>query len=206
MSKKKMAEQVQMRLLAIDPILYKNVQEEDIYEAIGQKVNSLLKAEHFNVTLPSGQRTPDNLMLASYDGVAVVSYKDRARCTLPVTPVTLPRNLGIYAIEDEDGQVQFIPLMAGQRILLQSQEVINDLLGQVGYQPLAGRLVEFTKDITLLGINKVNFQLAVFDISVYSENDTLPIPADKEEVIINELVQQFAPSQEKADAKEYTKK
>lgn len=169
------------------------VQPEDIWAALGQKVNSKFKMEQFNVTLPSGETCPDNAMLAFYDSIAVTSNGNgTARCTLPILPISLPRGMGVYEITDNNGQITFIPLLTGQAFLLKSQPLINDLLGQVGYSQ-KGLRIDFTKDIYLLGARTVNLSLVVMDISTYDITDPLPIPADLIDSIIDELVAKFSP-------------
>jgi hypothetical protein len=201
-----MAEQIQYRLAAGYPDSNVSTQRDDLYAAIGQKINAALKMEHFNVTLPSGETMPSNAMLAIYDGVAVTSTSNgRSIAYLPIQPISLPRNMGVYSISDDKEQVAFIPLLAGQRMLLKSQPLINDLLGQVGYE-IRGKKVEFTKDLTLLGTTMVNMTLAVFDVDSYEETDALPINADLEEQIVVELTKEFAGVQELADAKVVFKK
>lgn len=168
------------------------IQPEDVWAALGDKVNSKFKTEHFNVTMANGETVPDGSMFAYYDGIAVTSLGNgRSKCTLPVTPVKLVRNMGVYEITDTNARIAFIPLLAGQEIMLRSQPLINDLMGQVGYT-VKGTRIDFTKDIKLMGASTVNMTLVVMDISTYDITDPLPIPADMLDQIINELVEQFS--------------
>jgi hypothetical protein len=200
-SKKVIAEQIKYRIAAGYPDYSDAVLEDDIYVAIGQKLNAKFKLEYFDTTLPSGETIPNGASLATYESIPVVSLSNsRSKAVLPVTPISLPRNMGVFSIEDPNGEVSFIPLLPTQRILLKQQPLINDLLGQVGYE-VKGKVLEFTKDLSLFGINAVTMQLAVMDINLYSETDVLPIPADREEEIVNELYEQFAPIEARAEAK-----
>lgn len=168
------------------------VQKEDVWAALEQKVNAKFKMEQFNVTMPSGETLPENSMLAYYEGIAVTSNGNgTSKCTLPILPVTLPRSMGVYMINDNNEEVTFIPLLAGQKQLLAGQPLINDLLGQVGYTQ-RGKRIDFTKDLPLLGKSTVNMSLVVMDLSTYSITDDLPIPADMIDGIIDELVAKFS--------------
>jgi hypothetical protein len=123
---------------------------------------------------------------------------------MPVMPRSLPRNIGCFDIQDPNGFISFIPLLPTQRILLKSQPLINDLLGQVGFEN-KGKVVEFTKDLRLLDIDTVNMQLVVTDISTFGETDELPLPPNQEKAIIDELMKQFTGVEQLANVKEGAK-
>lgn len=204
-NKRLLADQVKFRLEAGWPDINEAVLYDDIYVAIGQIVNSMFQMEHFSVTLPSGETMPDALSLATYDGVAVESLANgRSRATMPVMPRSLPRNMGCFDIQDPNGFISFIPLLPTQRILLKSQPLINDILGQVGFE-VKSKVVEFTKDLRLLDIDTVTMQLVVTDISTFSEIDELPIPPNQEKAIIDELMKQFTGVEQLANVKEGAK-
>jgi hypothetical protein len=190
-TKRLLAEQIMYRLDS-PPDTNIFVQFEDLYKAIEQKVNAMFRMQYFSATLPSGETVPDSLSLGAYDGVEVTSLSNgRSKSVLPVIPIALPRNMGVYEIQDTEGQSSFVPLLPTQRVLLKSQPLINDLLGLIGYE-VKGNVIEYTKDLTLFGMNKVNMLLVVMDMERYSETDILPIPADYQETIVDELYKQFA--------------
>lgn len=87
----------------------------------------------------------------------------------------------------------FIPIQAGQSQFLTSMDpIINNLLGQVGYEIHEGYAI-FTEDITkTLQVNNVMMQLVVMDLSKYTDFDILPIGADLEAAIIEEVFMLFA--------------
>lgn len=192
------SDQVLYRLAGGYPPANFPVQPEDVWAALGQKVNAKYKVEQFNVDMANGETVPNGACVAYYEEVAVASSVtlSNSLSILPVLPISLPRNMGVVEISDPKGQVSFIPLIAGQRQLLKSQPLINDLLGQVGYEQ-RGKTITYTRDLTLLGISTVNMSLAVMDISTYSETDNLPIPADHLDGIVNELVIQFSQTGQK---------
>lgn len=170
------------------------IKRPDVYKALEQKINSLFKLRHFDVTLPSGETTPDNLMIGVYENIAVTSLNNgKSKSTLPVIPISLPKNVGIYQIYNpEFPDFPFIPLLKGQRGLLRTDSLLNDVLGQITYEP-QNNTVTFSKDLLLIDCPVVTMELCVMDMSLYSETDPLPIPADFEQTIIDELMQEFMP-------------
>lgn len=189
--------------LISDSVLYKlaggiptksfPVQERDIWASLNNKVNALFKLKHFDTTLASGETMPENYMIATYDNIAVTSSGERSVATLPITPIALPKNMGIYLIYNPNyPDAFFIPLQRGQSALLNADSLLNDLGGQIGYEP-KNKTIIFRKDITTLGMSTVSMELCVLDISAYTETEALPIPADMIEAIEDELVKEFAP-------------
>ncbi len=186
--------------IIIDQVLFKlsegypnvqgSVQELDIKKALEQKINAKFRMRQFE-NLQFGETIPDGLCFATYTDVAVTADGDRSKSTLPVMPISLPRNMGIFDIRYQDNS--FIPLQVGQRSLLKTDNLLNNLLNQVGYEP-KGKTVYYTQNIALLGWDTVDMDLIVSDLSLLSETDLLPIPADYEETLVAELYEQFSPS------------
>lgn len=193
-SKYLIAEQILFRIYGGVPDTGAPIQYDDVYKAIEQKVNSLFKLRQFDVTLPSGETIPENSMIATYTGNTVTSLGNgKAQVSLPITPISLPKSVGIFLVYDPNNpDMPFIPIQRGQGSLLKADALLNDLGGQVGYEPTNNKLI-FTKDITQFGITNVTMELCVFDISKYSETDYLPIPAEYEQIIIDEVLAAFAP-------------
>lgn len=172
------------------------VDERDIWKALEQKINDTFKLKHFSETLPSGETIPDSTMIATYtDNTVTSTGNGKSTTPLPINPISLPKNMGIFLIYDPNNpDVMFIPLQRGQLSLLKADTLLNDLNGEVGYEP-KNNIITFTKDLTTLGITSVTQELCVFDISLYSATSVLPIPADMEEKLVNELYAQFSPVQ-----------
>lgn len=158
-----------------------------------QVINSMLALQHFSKTLGGGENIPDGLALAAYDNIAIESYKNISRSVLPVMPVSLPLNMGIFHVGKTDDIVNgFIPFQPGEMQLIGEEEIISDILGQVGYWP-AGKYIYYNRDLTVNGdysINEVFMFLVVKDLSQYAEFDLLPIPSSMEnDVIMNTFKQ-----------------
>ena len=168
------------------------VEIEDIMESVGQYINAHFKQEHLSVNMPSGETIPEGVMLTYYDGLVPVKYKDVSKVTLPVTPVSLPRNMGVFHISrSNDINDGFIPIQNGQLALIKGEKLISDLLGQVGYTPY-GNDVVFSKDLTTEQGVTIIAGLVVMDISKYGDYDSLPLPADMEATIVQECFKLFA--------------
>lgn len=175
------------------PDVAASVQKQDIWVAIEQWINAKFKVRHFSETLASGETIPDNAAIATYEGVAVTSIGDKSKCTLPIMPVSLPRTLGVYQITDGKGY-SFIPLQRGQIAILGADFMLNTLFGQICYEQ-NGLTVTFSQDIKLLGMDTVDIDLVVFDMTQYSETDILPIPSDMVNDLVNDLFKMYVPVQ-----------
>lgn len=170
------------------------VHEEDVWASLDNKVNSLFKLKHFDTTLPSGETMPEAAMIATYENRTVTSFgSGKSKVTLPIVPISLPKNMGIYLIYDPNHpDSPFIPLQRGQLMLLRADELLNDINGQIGYEPKNSYIL-FTKDLTMFGVTSVTMELCVLEMSQYTSTQDLPIPADYIDPIKEELVQEFAP-------------
>lgn len=193
MTKKEFSDMILYKIYGGIPDSGGAVDERDIWDALDHKVNELFKLHQFDTNLPSGETIPENTMIATYEDVAVTSLGNgKATATLPIIPISLPKSMGIYLVYDSNNpDIPFIPMQRGQNALLRSDLLLNDLMGQVGYEPKNNKLI-FTKDITLFGVTTVTMELCVFDISLYLITQDLPIPADYVGRIEDELIKEFS--------------
>lgn len=193
------------KILIADQVLYQlaggipgvafPIKPQDVIKAAEQKINTDFKMQYLTTTLPSGETIPEFTMIGTYENVALTAYMNDQKCiaTLPVMPISLPRNMGVWNIYSPDyPQNTFIPLRPQQAILLRSQPLINDLLGQIGYTPNGNKVI-FEVNLLLLGISSLTFELLVSDFSKYSDTDYLNLPSDYERGLIEYLVQFFSP-------------
>jgi hypothetical protein len=80
----------------------------------------------------------------------------------------------------------------GQSALLQSQPLISDLLGQIGYENYGLSLV-FSKDIkTLFPDISLGMRLAILDLSQYDDYSILPLMPEMEWTIKQEVVKLYS--------------
>lgn len=191
-SKYKIAEQVLLLLKGGNIKSATSVELEDIMEVVGQFINTHFKQEHLTINMPSGETIPEGIMLTYYDGLVPVQYKGVSKVTLPVTPISLPRNMGVYHVSrTSDINDGFLPIQNGQLALIKGERLISDLLGQVGYTVYGNDLV-FSKDLTTESGVTIIVGLVVMDISLLDDYDNLPIPADMEGQIVQECFKLFA--------------
>lgn len=165
---------------------------------VGQLINSLLKIEHFNINEKMGETIPNGSVLGLYENIEVSTWNGKSKCTLPIKPLKLPRNMGVFAIYPKyttngnyELDKEYIPLQMGQGGLIKSQPMINDLLGQVGYENFGNEII-FTKDVKSLFPDMVlAMRLAIMDISQYDDYEMLPILPEQEMAVKQEAIKFF---------------
>jgi hypothetical protein len=174
-----------------DPDVASKVHINELKISAAQVANSLLKVEYFNTNVPMGEMIPNGAMLGLYENILVEKWKDRSRCTLPIKPLKLPRDLGVYSVFPSDfPDNEFIPLQMGQAALLTGQPLLNSLIGNT--RTTYGMIVEFSQDITLPDTEVfVSMRLVILDISQYGDYDPLPILPEHEFEIKRQLVAMY---------------
>jgi len=188
------AEQVKRLLKGGDPSVASRVHGAEIKMAIGQVINQLLKVEYFSITLPNGETIPEGAVLATYDNVPVVTYKNVSKSVLPAMPVKLIRNMGVYHIgETDDVHCGYIPIQPGQFMFIKEQQLISTILDQVGYE-VSGTDIIYTEDLTAASpaITEVMMKLVIMDIGEYTDYQMLPISADMQWTVIQEVFKMFS--------------
>ncbi len=193
-----LSEQVLSMIEGGDSPAKKKFERSEVKRLIVQSINTALKVQHISDEMAAGESIPDGTVLAEYDNVAVETYKNVSRATLPIMPIKLPMNMGIFHVSKTDNIIDgFIPFEPGQLQMIKEEAIISDLLGQIGYEP-RGKYIVFGSDITTgdadTKIESVYMLLAVKDLSLYGDWDLLPITADMEKVII-ETVYKFLTGQ-----------
>lgn len=197
-----MVEQVKRLLAGGNPQTNLRANDGEIAKLIEQGVNAQLKATHFAENLPEGDMYPRGVIIATYDEVPVVAYKDVCKCTLPVNPIGMPRGMGVWHVSDTvDIFDPYIPLRPGINALIKGTGLLGELSGLTGYEWI-GRDLVFTKNI-LPAVENVYLQLLVADIASLDDYDILPITADIEALVVNgvyELLSSKQPADRVVDA------
>ncbi len=187
-----LAEQVLNRLTGGRPDQASRYDRRDIEMAVGQATNEAIKGQYFSVTLPSGDTIPEASVLATYENVPVEEWKGISRSKLPALPISLPRGMGVYMISDNDKpHCLFIPALAGQLAMVESQKMISNLCGIYAYEQF-GSYVEYNKNLIKEGTTSVMMRLLVTDVMSLSIYDTLPLPADYEAGVVDMVYKRFA--------------
>lgn len=162
-------------------------------------INTLLKAEHFSINEKMSEKIPNGSVLGLYEGISVYQNNGKSKAMLPIKPLKLPRNMGVFAIYPKytlignyEYDKEFIPLQMGQAGLIKSQPLLNDLMGQVGYENYGLEII-FTKNIKQFFPDVVlAMRLAIMDISQYSDYDILPLLPEQEWQVIQEVVKLYS--------------
>lgn len=84
---------------------------------------------------------------------------------------------------------EYIPIQNGLPAHIASQNLINNLLGSIGYSVRDGYVI-FTEDITDpqgANVNAVDMQLVVMDMDHYSDYDLLPLTAEMAADVVKEV-------------------
>lgn len=177
-----------------DPATAASISFNELKIACSQVINKLLKVEYFNVNAKIGEPIQNGTVLGLYENIAVVPYNGgKSKATLPIKPLNLPRNMGVFSVyRTADPSNEFIPLQMGQANLINSQPMINDLLGQIGYE-VFGKEVVFTKDLTqLFPSETLSMRLAILYVSAYDDYDMLPLPPEYEWDVITEVYKMYS--------------
>jgi len=176
-----------------------NISLAEMKISICQVANQLLKTEHFSINEKMNEKIDNGAVLGWYDGISVTSFNGKSSAVLPIKPIKLPRNMGVFAIypkyelrDNYELDKEFVPLQMGQAGLLKSQPMINDLMGQIGYECFGLSLV-FTKDIkSMFPDVTLAMRLAILDLSQYGDYDILPLLPEHEWQIKQEVIKLYS--------------
>jgi hypothetical protein len=157
---------------------------------VNQSINKILKlevAESFKAGLVD---VPKCSLIQYTASVTADATNNRSFITLPVIPLTLPLDMGIWSISASNAAMTpYIPIPAQDVLVFQGAN-LSYLEGQVGYY-IQGKKVFFTKDITLAGngsISSVIVNILASDFSQFGDNDMLPISPEVESAVITEVL------------------
>lgn len=169
----------------------KEISRDDINLLVGQTINRLLKTEHLSVNMQSGELYPPHTLITTYfvDLSSNSSNNPYVHAFLPVFPISLPRNIGVWSVSSPSCQDEYIPLQTGQQSLISSQDQLVFLETQVGYW-VEGNVINFLTDITESPYNesKVRIQLLIVDPTIQGEYDYLQIPVEMEDAVVKEVL------------------
>lgn len=192
----RLAEEIQKILNGGELQTASNISIPEIKIAIGQVVNNLLKTDYVKINGKTGETIPNGAVTGLYENIVVTKKGMISECSLPVKPLQLPRNMGVFSVwKSDEPQTEFIPVQMGQFGLLKSQPLLSNLLNQVGYETYGMKIV-FTKDLTEPGKTiTVDMRLMIMDISQYDDFDPLPILPEHEWMVKHEVIKLYAGEQ-----------
>lgn len=190
----RLAEQSRNLIEGGNPGAASSISLSELKIACGQVISKLLKIDYLSVNYKMGEMIPNGGILGQYDNIVVTPYgTGKSRALLPIKPMKLMRNMGVFSLWlDGYEDNEFIPLQIGQSSLIKSQPLINNLLGQVGYE-VSGLQITLTKDLSLLYPNKtLSARLVIMDIDQYGDYDTLPLPPEMEWDVVTEVYKMYS--------------
>jgi hypothetical protein len=157
---------------------------------VSQAINKILKlevAESFKAGLVD---IPKCSLIQYTASVTADAPNNRSSITLPVIPLTLPLDMGIWNIAASGAAMTpYIPIPSQDVLVFQGAN-LSYLEGQTGYY-VQGKKVFFTKDLTLAGngsISSVIINILASDFSQFADNDMLPISPEVESAVITEVL------------------
>lgn len=125
----------------------------------------------------------------------------RAKITLPAQPIALRRGMGIWRIYNPaEPFVSYIPVQAGEMSIAAqtSHTGLKNMLGRMtAYEWHSNNTIIFNKLVNQMP-ERVSVQLVVVDPEKIGEYDLLPIPADMQQQVVLEVLEQLR-SQVKPD-------
>ena len=157
---------------------------------VSQTINKILKLEVAE-SFKAGLIDIPKCSLIQYTATVVSdSTNSRSYIALPVIPLTLPLDMGIWSISASNAAMTpYIPIPAQDVLVFQGAN-LSYLEGQIGYY-IQGKSVYFTKDITLSAngsISSVKINILASDFSQFGDNDMLPISPEIESAVITEVL------------------
>jgi hypothetical protein len=167
----------------------KDITRDDINLLVGQVINRLLKTEHLSMNMAGGEMFPPHTLVTTY----IVSVNPPnsnmpySHAILPVFPISLPRNMGVWSVTDLSCSREYIPFQTGQYTLISQQDQLQYLETHSGYWAEGG-YVYFTPDVPTNVKSQVRIQLLIVDPSIQGEYDYLALPAEMEEAVVKEVL------------------
>ena len=207
MNRKTLVEQIKRILVGGNPRASEQITNNEIKLAIGQAAARVLKAETAAIMLQFGGSAPHSSICVYSENEVVAVNETYSKVKLPVQPIGLPMNIGIFRVFKTGcfGQ-DIIPVEPGQLFIIAG--VLSNKLATVTGDLL---LYEPRGDYIILNKSKeeindtIDLHLVVPDINSLGDYDVLPISADQESIIIAEVLKLFAayqPHDTAADAQD----
>lgn len=182
----KISEQVK-RMLSGNPSYNIEISGTEIKLLVVQVINQLLRTERFTSQVQLWDNFPSGVYIATYHNIPVITYGQRSMSILPAYPLSLPKNMGLWQVSDENNPDRlFIPLLSGQWGIASPMDYLPSVSGIISYEN-EGLDIIYTSDLTKLypnPVNNVRVKLLISDISSLTDYDLLPIPPEMEGQVI----------------------
>lgn len=167
------------------PISHKQIiRKEELDLLVNQIANEFLSLT-VKESIKVGDLEIPSCMIATYPNNTVTTENGRYVTTLPVYPIQVKRNIGVWSVVPQTGTYPsltdgspLIPITQEDWDLLRATDegLLED---QTGYY-VEGRKIFFTKAVA----TKVKLKLLISDLSLVGDNDPYPISSDMESQLI----------------------
>lgn len=155
---------------------------------IEQATNELLSTE-VNAKASVGNIDIPHCLIATYPGISVNELNQKSYVELPVYPVRLPMDIGVWSVVPEQGTIlPYIPIPQSMWDLVESLDE-GLLENQVGFY-VEGYNIWFTRRLGTLTtpVTSVKLKLLVTDLSQIFTSDPWPIPAGMEMMLVERVI------------------
>lgn len=187
-TKNKLAEQAARLIVKrIGRAYLTNAEKQEVQELIVQACNSLLAIDIVSEDSHgyiSGLDDMSATAIAHYEGVNVSDGK----VTLPVLPIKLPHDAGVWEVISDGTQV--IPIPSSQSILLDGMGDEEYLEGLASYTRRG-----YTLTITGTVASSVDLSLIVIAPDSTEGDDPLPLSPEMALLVVTQVVKLFVPEQ-----------
>lgn len=165
-----------------------SIDRREIFPLINQVANEVLGVV-LQAGMKSGSLQIPSSFIATYNNINVTVENGRYMSIIPVYPISLPRNIGVYSVVPMSAGLDgtpFIPITQEDWDILSVTD-INDggmLEGQIAYF-VEGRKVFYTKNPI---VSKVKMKIVISDPSLIGDNDLYPVTPEVEASIIDRVL------------------
>lgn len=157
---------------------------------VNQSINKVLKLQVAETFKAGFVDVPKCNLIEYTCAVTSDPTNNRAYITLPVIPINLPLDMGVWSIAASSAAMTpYIPIPAQDVLVFQGTN-LSALEQQIGYY-IQGTRVYFTKDITLSAngsISSVRVNILAADFNTTADNDLLPISPEVETTIMEDVL------------------
>lgn len=165
----------------------------EVYPLVEQAINTILRAKIFE-GISYGYVEIPKCSMVLYANIPVVSDGERAYIDLPIAPLDLINDMGVWSLTLPANPFSgYIPIpVQGGSVMIGT--LFENIEGQVGFYRVGTYRVYLTKNVTTAAngsVLAVDGYLLVHDLSKYDADDPLPVSPDYEELIIKHVLSQL---------------
>lgn len=156
----------------------------EIYLLVEQAVNQVLKIQSYEPAGIKGLNIP-KCSIATYENIAVTDTASYSYAAIPVVPIHLPMDMGVWEVCPQDDILNpFIPLVGAEAAVMYGTNA-SYLEQQDGYR-VEGMKVIFK---SVIADSEVIMKLLVNDVATLGTAAVLPLTADQELTVLQMVLE-----------------